>query len=182
MDSIQLKNWYAVYTKPRQETRVCDALKKRKIEFYCPANKVPRKWTDRKKYTEVPLFSSMVFLKTSPLQLAEVLKIDGVVNLVHWHDSPAIINNLEIETIKNFIGDHTNVSLEKTQVSVKDKVRIITGPLIEQAGLVVAMKSKSVKVLLPSLGYIMSAEVSDDKIELVSSTFRRYDEMIGQVN
>ena len=34
------KKWYAVYTRPRWEKKVAEILTRRKIENYCPINKV----------------------------------------------------------------------------------------------------------------------------------------------
>jgi transcription antitermination factor NusG len=57
-------------------------------------------------------------------------------------------------------------------VNINDMVRIVSGPLMEHAGQVVAVKSKSVKIILPSLGYMMSAEVELDKVEVISNSLR----------
>ncbi|MEY3687769.1 MAG: hypothetical protein RIR84_610, partial [Bacteroidota bacterium] len=50
------KKWYALYTKPRWEKKVDKALQQKGIEAYCPLNRVKRKWSDRIKTIEEPLF------------------------------------------------------------------------------------------------------------------------------
>ena len=57
------QKWYAVYTKPRWEKKVNSLLLQKGIEVYCPLNKVRRKWSDRIKTIEEPLFKSYVFVK-----------------------------------------------------------------------------------------------------------------------
>jgi transcription antitermination factor NusG len=55
--------WYAIYTRPRWEKKVNFLLQGKGIESYCPLNKVRRKWSDRIKTIEEPLFKSYVFVK-----------------------------------------------------------------------------------------------------------------------
>jgi hypothetical protein len=50
--------WYAVYTRPRWEKKVAEILTDKKIENYCPLNKVVRQWSDRKKIVHEPLFTT----------------------------------------------------------------------------------------------------------------------------
>ena len=57
------KKWFVVHTKPRVEKRVTEILTRKKIENYCPINKVMRQWSDRKKLVNEPLFPYFVFIK-----------------------------------------------------------------------------------------------------------------------
>lgn len=166
------KKWYAVYTRARWEKKVSELLTRKQIENYCPLNKVQRQWADRKKTILEPLFTTYVFVRLSPEEHLQMLKTDGIMNFVYWLGKPAVIKDLEIDMIRRFLNEHTNVSLEKTSVNINDMVRIVSGPLMEHAGQVIAVKSKSVKIILPSLGYMMSAEVELDKVEVISNSLR----------
>ncbi len=163
-------NWYAVYTKPPWEKKVADNLLKNAFESYCPLNKVLRQWHDRKKFVQEPLFSSYVFVRTEEGRHSELSRISGVVNLVYWLRKPAMIKDEEIDIIKKFTGQYTNVLLEKTAVNVNDIVRVIKGPLIAHEGNVIAVKSRTVRIALPSLGYIMVAEVEKQNVEIITSS------------
>ena len=46
-------------------------------------------------------------------------------------------------------------------------MRILGGPLTEQEGQVLSVGNKTVKVSLPSLGYVMQAEVEISNVEVV---------------
>jgi transcription antitermination factor NusG len=159
--------WYAVYTRPRWEKKVAENLTDKKIENYCPLNKVLRQWSDRKKIVLEPLFTSYVFVRTTKQLLFEVRKVNGVINLVYWLSKPAVIREEEIECIKDFLSDHNNVKLEKSSVHINDTVRITKGPLMEYEGNVIAVKSETVKIILPSLGYMMVAEVEKVNVKIV---------------
>jgi transcription antitermination factor NusG len=56
-------NWYAVYTRHRSEKRLADALAKLGIDHYLPLLRTRKKWSDRYKWVEEPLFASYVFVR-----------------------------------------------------------------------------------------------------------------------
>ncbi len=162
------KKWYVVYTRPRWEKKVTALLKRKEIEHYCPLNKITRQWSDRKKMISVPLFTGYVFVCIDETEKLPVRITDGVINFVYWLGKPAVIRNEEIDAIKNFLNDYKDVQLEKTNVNPNDTVRIISGPLITQVGQVVSVKNKTVKVILPSLGYMMQAEIETYKLQIIN--------------
>lgn len=162
------KKWYAVYTKPRWEKKVAELLTKRRVENFCPLNKVVRQWADRRKTIFEPLFTSYVFVRATEQEHLAIKQTDGVLNLVYWLGSPAIIRDEEIEAIKNFLHVHTDVRLEKIAVNISDRVRITDGVLVHREGEVLEVKNKTVKLFLPSLGYTILAEVAKDKIEVLN--------------
>lgn len=161
------KNWYAVYTRPKCEKKVAGILTRAKIENYCPLNKIIRQWSDRKKFVLEPLFTSYVFVKVSEAEHSFLKKTDGVVNMVYWLGKPAVIRETEIEAVRIFLTEHINVKLEKTQINISDRVRVIAGPLMELEGHVMSLKARAIKVMLPSLGYMMQAEVEIGNVKVI---------------
>ncbi len=164
------KKWYAVYTRPKAEKKVADALSKKKIENFSPINKVVRQWSDRKKIIYEPLFTSYVFVKITDQELSNIKQTDGVINLVYWLNKPAIIRDSEIEAVKRFLNENENVKLEKTSISIDDNVRILGGPLMEYEGQVLSTKNKTLKIFLPSMGYLMYAEIESTNVEVIAKT------------
>lgn len=164
------KKWYAVYTRPRWEKKVAEALTRSRIENYCPLNKVVRQWSDRKKIVNVPLFTSYVFVNVSEKELFSLKQITGVVNLVYWLGKPAVINEYEITAVKDFLNEHTNVMLQKTSINVSDSVRVLRGPLMAHEGRVLSVKSRTAKIALPSLGYLMYVEIDTTNVEVIHSS------------
>src|SRR5262245_5761586 len=118
------KKWFAVYTKPRFEKRVTEILNRKKIENYCPINKVVRQWSDRKKLVNEPLFPYFVFIRITECELLSLKEIDGVVNFVYWLGRPATIRDSEIDSIKQFLDEYHNVHLEKTQVNMNEPEQV----------------------------------------------------------
>ncbi|HTI90482.1 MAG TPA: UpxY family transcription antiterminator [Puia sp.] len=168
------KQWYVLYTKPRWEKKVSRQLEQKRIEYYCPLNKIQRQWSDRKKIIEEPLFSCYVFVRLSETEHLAARMIDGVMNFVFWLRKPAVVRQDEIEAIKRFTNEYTDVKLEKKPVNLNDTVRIINGPLMQREGNVLEIRKKTVKLSLPSLGYLMVAEVGNTNVEIISMSGQYY--------
>jgi transcription antitermination factor NusG len=159
------KNWYAVYTKPKCEKKVSASLSKKKIENYCPLNRLSKAWSnDRKKMSAEPLFPSFVFVHITELEMAAIRQTSDVLNFVYWLGRPAVVKDVEIESIQHFINEYSNVQLEKTAVSVSDMVRIVSTPVSSDTDSVVS--ASRVKVTLPSLGYMLCAETLKSNVEI----------------
>ena len=104
MDSQQdNKKWIAVYTKPRHEKTVENELLKKGFEVYLPILKERRKWSDRKKWVELPLFRSYIFVKTEIKKSLFVLQTMGVVKVIKFGGEIAVIQNDSIQAIKLMI-------------------------------------------------------------------------------
>ncbi len=164
------KKWFAVHTKPRFEKRVTEILIRKKIETYCPINKVLVQWNDRKKLVNEPLFPYFVFIKVTESELVCLKQIDGVINFVYWLGKPAIIRNSEIEAIRQFLDEHYNIRLEKIQVSANEPEQTEGDSFTKFGNSVIALKNKSVKVELPSLGYVMVAELETTDTDVMVRT------------
>src|SRR5512139_3690121 len=74
--------WYAIYTNPRAEKQVRDRLMEAGVQVFLPLQKTYRIWSDRKKLVEVPLLSSYVFVKVTPLEFPKVYQSSGVVRFI----------------------------------------------------------------------------------------------------
>jgi len=158
--------WYALYTKPRWEKKVAAQLNKKGFEVYCPMNVVRRRWTDRFKVIEEPLFKSYVFIHFDINEQTRVRLTDGVVNFVYWQGSPAMIHENEIILIKRFLNEFSDVRAASIELNPGLKVRVKAGLMINHEGLVVDVKNNSVSVMLETLGYQLTATFDKKNLEL----------------
>ena len=161
------KNWYVIYTKPRWEKKVYSLLIDKDIEAYCPLNRVRRKWSDRIKWVEEPLFKSYVFVKVTEENLSSVRLIHGVVNFVYWLGRPAVVKNKEIETIRKFLNDYTEVWAEPITLQKDAKVIIRQGAFMDKEAKVVKVVNNKVRVLIESIGFSLVAVVARSNVEVV---------------
>lgn len=164
-----IRKWLAVYTRPRWEKKVNQLLADKGVERYCPLNKVRRKWSDRVKVVEEPLFKSYVFVKVNDDDRSVVRMTPGVINFVYWQGKPAIIKEKEINAIKRFLDEYENVEVKPLEVSVNQRVKITTGPLMDQEGQVLEVRNKKAKIAIDSLGYVLVASVEKTKLASVKT-------------
>ena len=97
------KKWIVVYTKPKHEKTVKNELIKNNIEVYLPTLKERRKWSDRKKWVEFPLFRSYLFVKTKPRNAIFIVKTCGVIKIIKFGENIAIVKEKDILAIKRMI-------------------------------------------------------------------------------
>jgi transcription antitermination factor NusG len=160
----EMHAWYALYTRSRAEKKVAEILTRKQIESYCPLNQVEKRWSDRRKIVEEPLFSSYVFVRIPERMKQVVREVEGVVNFVYWLGKPAVIQDPEIDLIKRFLREHKNVTQEKVPIRQNDLVEITAGPLLHHRGRIIEVSRNKVKAVLSSLGYAMIATLSVEEV------------------
>jgi transcription antitermination factor NusG len=166
---VGTRKWLAVYTRPRWEKKVSQLLAEKGVERYCPLNKVRRKWSDRIKVVEEPLFKSYVFVKVNDEDRTGVRMTPGIINFVYWNGKPAVIKEKEINAIKRFLDEYENVEVKPMEVKVNQRVKILVGPLMDQEGKVLEVKHRTAKVAIDSLGYVLVASVEKTKLASVKT-------------
>ena len=160
------KKWYVVYSKPRREKKLYAKLLEVGIEAYCPLNKVKKKWSDRMKTVEVPLFTSYVFVKVSENQKVKVRETPGVVNFVYEEGKPAVIREKEIEKIQRFLEEYQNVEVVPSEFHKGQIVKVNEGLFVDEEGKVIDTHNNKVRVVIKSLGYDLVAEFDKSKLSI----------------
>ena len=158
-------NWYAVNTRPRWEKKVAQVLDTKGIENYCPLNKVVKQWSDRKKIILEPIFRGYVFVKVDEQKKWDIKKIDGILNYVYWLGKPAKIKEEEINTIKKFLNEFTNIHVENLGLQVNQKVRIRQGVLMNYEGILLELSGSRAFVKIESMGLQLSAHFDKRNLE-----------------
>lgn len=139
------------------------------IESYCPLNTVLRKWTDRIKKVEEPLFKSYVFVHIAPTERQKVLSIPGVVNFIYWLKKPAVVRDQEIEDIRRFLGEYVEVEAHRIQTDIEpgSRLRITSGVLMDKEAVALNVHKKYVEVLIESIGFRLVATVEKKRLQKV---------------
>src|SRR6476620_11050344 len=104
--------WRVIYTKPRNEKKVVESLTRLEIDSFLPPIKTLRTWHDRKKYLELPLFPSYVFvyLKNNH-EYYNSLSADGVLFYVKTGKEIATISNSIIDNIQLIVNNSKEIEV-----------------------------------------------------------------------
>lgn len=165
--SEQHTHWYAVYTRPRWEKKIALKLEAKGYEAYCPLNRVVRQWSDRKKTVHEPLFKGYVFVQVREEDKWKVREVDGILNYVYWNGKPGIIHHREIETIKRFLNQFTDVEVTEYKLMPESRVKIKAGILMNYEGTVIEIQGNKAVVKIESMGIQLSAVFEKNNLEPV---------------
>ena len=156
-----------MYTRPRWEKKIAENMLRVGIEHYCPINKVTRQWSDRKKTVLEPIFKGYVFVKIEDEKKWDIKTIPGILNFVHWLGKPARIREEEIDTIRKFLKEFDDVTVEKKDFGLNEKVRITQGVLMNYEGMVISVFGNRAIVKIDSLDLQLSAQFDKKNLELI---------------
>ncbi|MBS1596756.1 MAG: UpxY family transcription antiterminator [Bacteroidetes bacterium] len=160
------RKWYALYTKPRWEKKVYSLLSEKHIESYCPLNKVTRKWSDRMKTIEEPLFKSYVFVRINDELQSQVRMTPGVMNFVYWQGKPAVVKDKEIDVIRKFLNEYDNVIAQPMDLKPESKVKIQQGIFMDKEARILKVQGNKVQVVIESIGYSLIAFIEKSNVVL----------------
>jgi len=156
-------NWFAVYTKPRQEKTALENLERQGFRCFLPMAVNPyQRRTERKPRIE-PLFPRYLFLNAVAEQqsLGPVRSTRGVANLVRFGAQLATLPENVLKTIERRRDPESGlVQLEPVPVEVGDNVRVFDGPLAGLEGIFKERKgSRRALLLMSMLGTESTVEV-----------------------
>ncbi|MGB5359338.1 MAG: UpxY family transcription antiterminator [Eudoraea sp.] len=155
------KNWYVICTRPRWELKIFKALLEQGIEAYCPIYTSVRQWSDRKKKISKPYFNSYVFVRLEEAERDRVFGIPGVVRYVFWLGKAAKVQESEIQLLKEYLDGEAIEDARIEQLAVGEEVRFARGALKDRTALVEKIGSHKVRLVLPVLGYRITARMAD---------------------
>ncbi len=132
--------WYAVTVKPQHERATAEQLQAKALEAYVPLYKARRRWSDRVKTLEVPLFPRYVFCRFDAEQRAPVLKTPGVLSIVSFDGKPCPVSDQEIDAVRTMVASGRPV-MAWPYVRAGQRVRIREGAMAGLEGILVREKS-----------------------------------------
>lgn len=148
-------NWFAVYTKPRQERLALEHLYRQDFECFLPMAENPyQRRSKRKSVIIEPLFPRYLFLKAIPEfhNLAPVRSTRGVVTMVRSGSQLVVVQPEIIQALRARQSPSTGlIRLSPVDVTPGDRVRVFDGPLAGVEGLFQAASGETRAVLLIEL-------------------------------
>jgi transcription antitermination factor NusG len=134
-------NWYAACTRSRHEKTVAAHLGTRAIEHFVPTYEAVRRWKDRRKRLELPLFPGYIFVRIRSRERLSVLVVPGVTRLVGFENRPIALRDEEIEKLKTIVSQRLHAEPHPYLV-VGRRVRITRGSLQGMEGVLIRKKNR----------------------------------------
>ena len=139
--------WYALYTKSRHEKFVETQLLQKGMEAFTPKITFRKRWSDRTKLVQEPLFKSYCFARFPLGEKTRALRQTGVINIVHFSSQyitvpDSVIHSLKILTENKILFDPC------PYIKVGDKVVIKKGPLKGVEGFLVEKRNKNARLVV----------------------------------
>jgi transcription antitermination factor NusG len=134
--------WYPLQTRYQCERRVDAALRDQGFESFAPMRLERRRWTDRTKLVESPIFPGYMFVRmeADPKLLVKVLRFPGLVRFVTSGGKLFPVPDAEIETVRALTQSDASY-VPGPFPAIGERVRIhggclqgIEGILVDQTG------------------------------------------------
>ncbi len=140
------RRWFALNTKRNRERNVGEILRGKGYEDFVPVYHSRRRWSDRYKDLELPLFPGYVFCRLDPAWRLPVLTTPGVVAIVGNGRTPVPVEDSEIEALKLVVGSDLQVQ-PWPYLKIGERVCIESGALAGLEGILQDVK-KSCRIVV----------------------------------
>ena len=142
--------WFAIMVRTSKEKYATNFLKSAGYECFLPLGKFIRRWSDRTKTSEVPLFPGYFFCRMDPHNRLPVLMTPGVIRIMGIGKTPTPVDEGEIIAIQRLIESGLS-TIPCPYFQVGNVAQIEEGPLRGLTGIVIKIKSELKLVLSVNL-------------------------------
>lgn len=138
--------WFAVRVNSRSEKSVASIAQYNGFEQFLPLYQSRRRWSDRVKSVDLPLFPGYVFCRIQPHSRIQLLTIPGVQHIVGAGKTPLPVDDAEIAALQ--VAAQSGLPAEPWPLMrAGERVRLEEGPLAGLEGLLIEVR-KNFRLLL----------------------------------
>jgi transcription antitermination factor NusG len=157
------RSWKVVYTRSNFEKKAHQLLSQSGLHSFCPVITIKRKWADRYKLIEKPLFPSYLFVYVNAAEEYQVLATTGILSYINFCGKPAIMPDEDINRINGILSSYTEIeTINSRKLSVGDKVLINQGFKAGSQAEVLEVEEKTVLLILNQLDCALVAKIRVD--------------------
>jgi transcription antitermination factor NusG len=161
--------WYALRVRSNFEKRTAQYLEAHQYDILYPTYRDTRRWSDRVKQIDMPLFGGYVFCRLDINQRLPVLQAPGVVDVVSFGSNFVPVPDEQIDAIRTMMNSGLKVC-PWPFVEVGEYVRLERGPLAGLEGFVTEVRNEYRLVIsVPLLQRSIAAEVDREWVTRASS-------------
>lgn len=161
---VEKERWFAVQVTPRHEKKVALLLEYKSYRHFLPTSQVRRRWSDRIKILDEPLFPGYVFCQSRAPLLSGLRGTPGIIRIVNFGGKPCPVPDCDIEDLLRVIQSGRDVA-GCPYLAAGQTVQVVSGPLIGVSGTITQIKKRNRLVL--SLDVIMksiSVEIGESEV------------------
>jgi transcription antitermination factor NusG len=159
-------SWYAVRTRPRHEKKVASELEEKGIKSYLPLVNHVRRWSDRRKLIQIPLFSCYAFVYSAldlQLRLA-IYGVPGALGFVGPNNQGVAIPDAQIENIQNLMAHNFSLT-PYPLLKVGQRVRVRGGALDGVEGILITQGDRRLVISVDSVHASFSVNLDGYDVE-----------------
>ena len=163
--------WYAIQVRPRRERVVARRLEQRGYELFLPLGRSRRRWSDRMKDLEVPLFEGYLFCRIGATTSPPVITVADVIRIVGAGGTPIAVDDAEVLALQQIARSCPDVQAWPF-LRIGQRVRIAHGPLSGLKGFLVrAANGPRLVVSVSLLQRSVAVEVDRATLSAVSDGY-----------
>lgn len=153
-------HWFAIYTMSRQEKVVHADLTADGYESYLPLLRTKRKWSDRLKWIDEPMFRGYVFVRVSSREYYQVLQHRSILKYIAFGGKPSVIPDHHMEALRRAMGEGVDFEVTSTGFRPGQVVEVTSGPMCGCSGEIVRLAGrKRLLVRIGQTGYSILVEM-----------------------
>lgn len=157
------RQWWAVYTKARQEKALARSLLGFRIPFYLPLVPRDNAIRGRRIKSHIPLFSGYVFVFGTESERTRALTTNRISRVLAVPDEPRLVRDLC--HLDRLISSGVPLTLE-SRLEPGQGVRIKSGPMLGAEGVIITRRGQSrLLIAVQFLQQGVSVEIEDFQVE-----------------
>lgn len=128
-------SWYALRVRSNSERAVETTLARDGFRAFAPTYCERRRWSDRFRRVESPLFPGYIFSRLAAEDWAPVLALAGIIHILPSNVTPLPVADAEVDVIRRICASALPVA--PAAFAPGDRVTVRSGPLQGAAGVIV---------------------------------------------
>jgi len=142
--------WFALQVRTRRESGVANYLFGQGYESFLPLYHCRKRWSDRVKEVQTPLFPGYLFCRFDPQDRLPVMKVPGVMQIVGANRVPLPVDEVEIRALQTLVASGI-ANQPWPFLQLGERVRIESGSLCGLEGILLDFKGTHRLVLSVTL-------------------------------
>ncbi len=163
--------WVAFYTLPRNEKKILPKVEEKGYEAYLPLKRELHKWHDRKKWVDVPLIPSYIFVKVLKKDIYHLERVDGICRAISFggKTNVSVVSQKDIDAMHRLVESGERLYVDNLeQLRKGSKVRVMGGPFENMEGMLVSdCKEGNFIVKLESISMGVQLQIERELLQFI---------------